>query len=321
MSFRLFLFLCVINAAVATHALGQVGAGAAGASQQILPNSGLLRDYGKDLSQNLSFTYYFSFLGPSAGLGYGETYNLFRNGKAPYQMLHTGNLAYKLNPEWTVGFTLAGVNDVTERAKTGEFLRFGNTPAENRMVNTYNTNEREWFNARVYVNLPTLGLSWGFLTTNFAVELPTSNIARRDGLKHGLVLTNALGIFTADPRWSFGFTNQIIRFQYDDPEFPPFEGATTPTRLQTMLITFGPYLNYSISEDWQLANLIALDWQKVGDQTMSEFDNNLPHRGRVAFNRLIRNSYLTRVGFYSQFLLDPMESETTVFGFDFLVQF
>lgn len=322
---RLVIALCAAISFSAHAENPGAGAGtsiAGAASQQLIfPQTRLLRQTGKTFYDSLSFTYYFSFLGPSPGGAWGETYNVFREGPAPYQMLHSTNLRYTINPRWSVGATLAAVNDVTQRAKLGSYTVFGNTPADNYQQPYYNLNEREWFNARAYVNLPNWNFPFGYLTTNFAVELPTSNDARLDDLHYGLVLTNALGLFMPSPAWSFGFSSQIIRYFYEDPEFLPFVGATSPTRYQTMLVTVGPYLNYSLSDEWQIASLLAFDWDTKGDEPWDEVNNNLPNRGRLAINRLFRDSILGHIGLYTQFLIDPMKPSTTALGIDFTVRF
>jgi len=311
-----------------TQAWAQSGGGGAGtgmagaASQQIFaPGVRNIRDIGQDLH----FTYYMSFLGPSPGLGWGETYNVFRDsfGNSPYQMLHVGNLSYALNPRWTIGMTLAGVNDISKKVQNGTRTDFGPTasPADNTEVPNYTRNEREWFNARIYIITPNANFDFGYLTTNFAFELPTSEDAKDDKLKYGVVLTNNLGLYSPNPKWSYGFTSQIIYYLYDDPEFLPFQGATIPVRYQTMLVTVGPYVNYSLSDSYQIASKIAVDWDKQGNQKIAEFNNNLPHWGRLALNRLFRDSALMQVGVYSQFMLEEASAKRTVFGFDLTARF
>lgn len=309
------------------------GAGAAttiagAASQQITqPGPRPLQELGRALS----FNYYFNFLGPSPGLGWGETYNVFRdsNNNSPYQMFHQFGLHYILNPRWSMGATLAAVNDVSKKVHNGSYLDLGPTTstADNRIRPSYNYNEREWFNARLYVNLPITNFTWGWLTTQFAWELPTSEDAKpsandpQNRLQYGLVLTNSLAFYMPNPKWAFGFTSQIIYYRYDKAEYDPFPGATTPTKKQTMLITVGPYLNYMLTDSWQLAGRITLDWDQQGVQGITEYNNNLPHFARFAVNRFWKDSLVTQTGIYTQVMLEDAGLDRTVLGFDFSVRF
>jgi len=297
--------------------------GSSSAQQQFIPQYRLLRQYGKSLTDSLSFTYYFSYLGPSPGLGYGETFNVFRDETkpSPQQMLHSMNLRYTINPRWAFGATLAGVNDTTKRARTGSYIFYGATVADNRTIYTYNENEREWFNARTYVQLPNWNFSWGYLTSQVAAELPTSNAAKEEGLRYGVVITESLGIYAPEPRISYGINLQMVRYvQRNNVLPPPFVGGL-PTPLQTFLMTVGPYANYSISDRWQLATALSFDWDQRGREPITQLNANLPDRGRLAFNRLFTDSIFGHVGVFMQFLLLPMESETTVLGLDFTIRF
>lgn len=317
------LILCSPHAQAEPPGAGAISGTAVGAAaaQQIIPQRAVLRKLGKSLQQNASLSYYFSFLGPSPGLGYGETYNVFRGGRAaPYQMLHSFNLRYQLNPDWAVGATLAVVNDVTKRARTGKYLYYGATPAENRYVYTYNLNEIDWFNARLYVSVPTGYFDWGFFNNQFMVELPTSNEAKRDDLRYGLVWQTSLGIKVPWPKVSTGFTGQFIRYVQRHNTQDVCVGCTD-NQLQTFLMTVGPYFNYALAQQWQIASQASFDWDQRGHQPIGHLNNNLPDRLRLALNYLFQQAPFTHVGVYTQALVKPMMPRTTVVGFDFSLRF
>lgn len=329
MSFRYFKLTVALAAVFFVQSTLAEPPGVGAGIQQLLPQTPFLRESGKSLQNDVSFTYYISLLGPSPGRGWGETYNVFRddiNG-TPYQMLHAWNLGYRLNPRWSIGVTAAFVNDTSKKVRTGRGTIFGATPSENYQGYFYNRNEREWFNSRLYVNLPVTNFDWGYLTTTFAYELPTSNDSKpsaddpQNKLQYGLVLTNALGIYQSNSAFAFGISSQIIYYRYDKAEYDPFAGATTPTRKQTVLITVGPYANYMIADGWQIASKISIDWDKRGVQTLTEFNNNLPHWGRLALNRLFQNSYLGQIGIYSQFMLEDPSLARMAFGIDTTFRF
>lgn len=329
MSFRHFKLTVAFAAVFFVQSSLAESPGVAAGIQQLLPQTPFLRQDGKTFFENISLTYYVSLLGPSPGRGWGETYNNFRddiNG-TPYQMLHALNLGYRLNPNWTIGATAAFVNDTSKKVRTRRGTIFGATPAQNYEGYYYNRNEREWFNSRIYLNFPTANFNWGYFTTNIAYELPTSNDSRpskedpQNRMQYGLVFTNALGIYQSDPSFAFGFSSQIIYFRYDKAEYDPFPGATIPTKKQTLLVTVGPYANYMFADGWQIASKIAIDWDRRGVESLTTFNNNLPHWGRLALNRFFKNSYLNQIGIYSQFALEEPSLARTAFGIDSTFRF
>src|SRR5690606_30284442 len=128
-----------------------------------------------------------------------------------------------------------------------------------------------------------------------------------------------------DVRWNAGFTGQIYRMYYKNnvvvptsiPNFVP-----TPIQLQTMIVSGGPYVNYRINDLWMVGSVITMDWDQRGLQSGSrDFNNNLPHRGRVNLTYFPRQiKYLQSVGLFTQALL-KYRHETTAFGADFSVKF
>ena len=266
-----------------------------------------------------SLSYYQQFLGPTASGRADETYNVFQegidspnSGRAPLQSFHAVNLRHQLNTDWAFGATLSATNGYTDEVqnKDKDGFTFNNRP---------NT---EFFNARAYVSLPSLVMSWATLFTTVSYEAPTSSVSKDLEMRYGLVLANSLAFNLPDMRWTAGLMGQIYRMYYKnniDP--PPFPGGR-PTALQTMIVSGGPYVNYRFNDRWMLGSIVTLDWDQRGVQSGSrEFNNNLPHRGRVNLTYFPQQiPYLQSVGLFTQTLL-KLRSDTTAIGADLAVRF
>ncbi len=270
------------------------------------------------LKNDLSFTYYMAFLGPSPGLKPEEAYNNFlatpgNNGRGPLQTFYAGNLAYRINQDWGAGLTIGGIRHHTPSVDCGNFCT--------------NSNEPELYNLRAYVSLPMLRVGpRATLYSNFAWEFPTSDFAERDKFRWGWVLNQTLAVRLPHPRFSGGVIGQIVRYHFqhdwgeDLPRIPGFPELVGPPR-QILIATVAPYLNYQLAPSWQLASMLTFDWDQNGDQKNTlHFNNNLPHRLRVAVNRFFSVYPLSHVGV---FLMGRAElaMNTTSVGADFTLRF
>jgi hypothetical protein len=279
------------------------------------------RSLSKRLLDNTSLFYYQQFLGPTASGPGGQTYNVFQEGvddpgtgRAPMQSFHALNLRHQINTDWAIGTTLSAVNSYTDSV-------------DNKGKNGTITNrpDSEFFNARAYVALPSVIFKVGTLFTTLSYEAPTSSISREDDMRFGWVAAQSLAFNLLDLRWNAGVTGQIYRIYYKNnvkaPPFSPSLGGR-PTPLQTMIISGGPYVNYRFSDKWMLGSVITLDWDQRGLQSgRGEFNNNLPHRGRVNLTYFPQKiKYFQSVGVFSQALL-KYRNETTAFGADFSLRF
>ncbi|HXH76093.1 MAG TPA: hypothetical protein VNJ08_14070 [Bacteriovoracaceae bacterium] len=275
------------------------------------------KSLGRRLLDNTTLGYYQMFLGPTLSGNTNETYNVFqetmdvpRSGRAPLQSFHAVNLRHAINTDWAVGASLAAVDGYTNTVKT----RGG---AEN-------TPDSSFFNARLYVSLPSYQTKFGTLFSTVSYEAPTSVISRNDGMNGGLVITESFALKSHSPRWTYGLMGQYYRSYFEhqtNVKPPPFLGGA-PTQLQTVIVSGGPYATYRFNDRWQAGSLVTLDWDQRGVQTDSrEFNNNLPHRARVSMTYFPQNvKYLQSVGMFSQALI-KFRPETTALGAEFAVKF
>lgn len=279
------------------------------------------KSLGQRLWENTTLGYYQQFLGPTASGSSTETYNIFQegidnpgSGRAPLQSFHAVNLRHQINTDWAVGATLSAVNSYTDKVQN---KNPNGTTFENRP-------DSEWFNARAYVSIPSLVTSAGTLFTTLSFEAPTSSISKEDEMRYGLVASQSFAFALPDVRWNAGLTGQIYRIYYkNNVKAPPFSPALggTPTPLQTMIVSGGPYVNYRFNDKWMLGSVLTFDYDQRGVQSGSrDFNNNLPHRGRVNLTYFPQIKYVQSVGLFTQALL-KYRNETTAFGADFSVKF
>ncbi|HLW55833.1 MAG TPA: hypothetical protein VKY27_00505 [Bacteriovoracaceae bacterium] len=265
---------------------------------------------------NTFLTYYQQFLGPTLAGSGSETYNVFQEamdepgtGRAPVQSFHSVNLRYRINNDWSVGASLAATNGYTKEVENqASWGKFQNKP------------DNEFFNARVYANLPAWRTSIGTLWSTVAYEAPTSVTSRNNGMIGGLVISESFSFNLPSFKWSVGILGQYYRAYYDEnvtktPGYLPFNK-------QTVIISGGPYVNYRINDNWMIGSIVTFDWDQRGRQTDTlEFNNNLPHRGRLSLNYFPTSlKYLTNVGVFAQALL-KFRPETTAIGADFAIRF
>lgn len=274
------------------------------------------KSLGSHILSNTFLTYYQQFLGPTLSGPGAETYNIFQEamdepgtGRAPVQSFHSVNLRYRINGDWAVGASLAATNgysrEVSNQASWGSF--------ENRPAT-------EFFNARLYANLPGLRTRFGTLWSTISYEAPTSVTARNNNMIGGLVISESFSFNLPNANWNVGILGQYYRAFYNEnvvvtPGFMPYSQ-------QTAIISGGPYVNYRINDRWMLGSIITFDWDQRGKQTDTlKFNNNLDHRGRLSINYFPQSlKYLTNVGVFAQALL-KFRPETTAIGADFAIRF
>ncbi|MFA5584864.1 MAG: hypothetical protein WDA09_11690 [Bacteriovoracaceae bacterium] len=271
------------------------------------------KSLGSKILSNTFLTYYQQFLGPTMSGPNNETYNVFQEGmdlpgtgRAPLQSFHSMNLRYRINNDWAVGSSLAVVNGYTSEVDNDGIV---------------NRPEAEFFNARFYVNLPPARLKLGTLWSTISYEAPTSVTSRNNDMKGGLVISESFSFNLPSFKWNVGILGQYYRAYYNSNVLPaPFIGGY-PINLQTVIISGGPYVNYRINDNWMVSSILTFDWDQRGNQTDKwEFNNNLPHRGRLSLNYFPSMKYLTNVGVFAQALL-KFRPETTAFGADFAIRF
>lgn len=262
----------------------------------------------KKITEQVTLSYYVSVMGPTLSGPTDRTYNVFLEGEAPQQLFHAFNLRWQMNPDWAVGVTIAGIQHYTDKVVTDEGF--------------VNDNNRELFNMRTYVAVPRVNLGkFATMFNTFAIEWPTTPGSTANEMKYGLVLSQSLAFKLPPSKFAAGWLTQLIRYEYEKSTLPPPFPGGLPTPLQTTLFTTGPYMNYQLAPQWQIASLVSFDWDQRGNQTDKlEFNNNLPDRIRLALNYFFQTRPFTHVGLYTQALTN-LRRDTTILGLDFSVKF
>jgi hypothetical protein len=258
------------------------------------------KSFWKKLGKELSFSYYVALMGPTLTGPEMETYNVFLEGRGPMQTFHAMNLRWQFAQKWAVGATLAGIHHINTDKR--------------RDNNTF-------FDSRVYLAVPSLDIYFANLYSTFSIEMPTSSISNDNNLEYGLVYSQVISFKLPPSRFAVGWLSQIIRYKYERSTLPPpFPGAFS-VPLQTTLVTTGPYVNFQLAPQWQLAALASFDWDQRGDQTDKwEFNNNLEDRIRLAVNYFFQTKPFTHIGFYTQ-ATTKIRDDKTIIGLDFSLKF
>ncbi len=296
--------------------------GQSGSNPQVLQMSVPGKSLGKQVLERTSLSYYQQFLGPTPSGSSSETYNVFQegidspgSGRAPLQSFHAVNLRYQINNDWAVGTSLSAVNSYTDAVE--------NTNKDGQTFT--NKPDVEFFNARAYVSLPSVNTRIGTLFTSFSYEAPTSSTSKNNDMLYGLVAAQSFAFKLPSVQWNAGVIGQVYRIYYKNnvlpPPFAPELGGK-PTSLQTTVVSGGPYVNYRFNDKWMMGSVITLDWDQRGEQTSTmQFNNNLPHRGRVNVTYFPQQiKFLQSVGLFTQALL-RYSNKTTAFGADLSVRF
>lgn len=282
------------------------------------------RSLGDTIRQNTTLGYYHQFLGPTVGGTGGETYAPFLEGRSPYQSFHAANLAYKMNPDWTIGVSIAASN------------AYGDTASNQRSNDPDNRDDvlrDEFFNARLNLGLPSLETKLGTLFTTISYEHPTSNVAKADHMKYGGVLAQSFAFKLPNIKYTAGVMWQYYRVAYNKnvENYPAHHLYTnldgtgsTPYSIakRTTIVSGGPYVTYRHNDNWGMNSLLALDWDQQGDQAgTSSFNNNLPHRARVGVTYFpSKLKQISSVGLFTQGLIKYTASSHAV-GAEFALKF
>jgi hypothetical protein len=278
------------------HAQGNMPFAQTPVLQTQMPQQSLART----LMQNTSLNYYTQFLGPTVGGPGGQSYNVYQEGNTPYQSFHAGNIRYQFNPDWAAGVSLAAVNAY------GETVTSQQNGSKSKMLRD------EFFNARAFVSLPSLRADAGTLFTNLAYEAPTSNVAKQDEMKFGLVLSQSYAFKLPSIKWTTGVAWQYYRAFYQDNvvgaktvngEFGPYTLASYAR--QTTIFNIGPYLAYRFSDAWGATSSMTFDWDQRGNQTgTGSWNNNIPDRARVGISYYpTKIKQIQNIGLFTQGLI------------------
>lgn len=286
---------------------------------QVMQISMPQKSLGKRLLENTSLTYYQQFLGPTAGGPGGQTYNVFQeatdspgSGQAPIQSFHSVNLRHQINTNWAIGATLSAVNGYTDTV----------TAKDKNNFDVANNPDSQFFNARAYVSLPSAKFDSVSFFTTVAYEAPTSNISKENDMNWGWVVQETMAFNLPSYKWSAGVMGQIYRLYYSNNLQPATCEGCTPTALQTMIVSGGPYLGYRFNDYWMLNSLLTFDWDQRGRQTGTrDFNNNLSDRGRLTLSYFPQKlKFIQSVGLFAQALI-KYRPDTTAIGADFAIRF
>lgn len=263
----------------------------------------------RSLLEKTSLNYYTQFLGPTvAGTG-GQSYNVFQEGRTPYQNFHAMNIRYQHSPDWAIGASIAAVN------------MYGDTViSQQGQVNTQ-PHRDEFFNARAFMQVPSLKTWAGTLNTTIAYEAPTSVVSKNNGMQYGGVLTQSFALPIESLKLTAGLSWQYWRAVYKDnisyfPENYFFPGSVRQeaNRYQTTIFSGGPYLGYRFNDRWGMMTSMTFDWDQRGNQaSKNQWNNNLPDRWRMGMSYYPTTyRWIQNVGIFSQSLVKYTSSTQAV---------
>jgi hypothetical protein len=283
-------------------------------SAQVLQIDMPQRSFGDRLLENTTLNYYTQFLGPSLGGNGGETYNVFIEGRSAYQSFHAASLRYQFNSDWAMGASLAATNS------------YGDSTSN---IQTSNDKVRdEFYNARLFVNTPSLMTRAGTLFTTVSYEAPTSIVSRKNDMRFGYVLAQNFALKLDSFKLSTGVSWQYYRMVYNEnvksyPKNHLFPGSLPYSEArQTTIVSGGPYLNYRFNDKWGMTSSLIFDWDQRGKQTNTQsYNNNLPDRARLGFSYYpTKFKQISNVGLFTQSLL-KYTRDTQVVGAELAAKF
>jgi hypothetical protein len=283
---------------------------------QVLQTNVPRASLGDTLKSNTSLGYYHQFLGPTVSGPNGETYNVFVEGKSPYQSFHAANIRYSINSNWAVGATLAATT------------AYGDS-VTNRQTGFKTTNLRdEFYNARAFVSLPAFKTKLGSLFTTVSYEAPTSVVSRQNDMQYGGVIAQSFAFSLPSVKFTAGVSWQYYRMVYKDnvqniPANAYFQGSV-PEKIarQTTIVSGGPYMTYRHNDNWGMNSSMIFDWDQRGNQTgTGSFNNNLPDRARLGVSYFpSKLKQIANVGLFTQALV-KYTSGTHAVGAEFALKF
>lgn len=241
-------------------------------------------------TEKLNFNYFTQFLGPSLDSRYqsGATYNRFKTGQdfkgdpldatGSHQMFHAITLGYNIAPDYNLSFGYTFQEDINKDIRYKD--SWGQTAIRNKQVS--DNNKRINLLVRNVVNNKNF-----FINTNYFYELSSTINSVYQDMEYGLGFEPTVGFYHGNTGFSSGFFFSVQRNFFKENEIL-FEGNLFPTRYQTMLVQFNPYLNYRLSDYITLQSSLMFDWDKRGDQIndFGQFNANMDDVGRfgVSFN-------------------------------------
>jgi len=288
---------------------------------QVLQTNMPQKSWTDSLKRDLSLNYYTQFLGPTLSGPGGGTYNVFVESNTPYQNFHSANLRYQINPKWSVGTSLAAITAYGDTTTTKTNNQFRGLQGQ--------TERFDFFNARLFVGIPSLDLKIASLSTVVSYEAPTSVDSRNAGMKYGGVLSQVLNFKLPSLKFTSGVSWQYYRVFYDESVIPARTDVTpsgtfnySSIAKQATIFNIGPFFAYRFNDRWSASSSVTFDWDQRGKQAgTGTWNNNLPDRARGAISYYPKKiKQITNVGVFTQSLLNYSQ-DTQVFGAEIAARF
>lgn len=279
----------------------------------------------KRIGNDLSFSYYAQFLGPSLGGDYqsGATYNRFNTGQdykgdpldatGSYQIFHALTIGYQLSTNTKLYYGYTFQDDINEGIKYRTKNFDGSYSEWERGKGPSDNNKRMGVTFFNVINNDYVGLS-----LNTFYEFPSTLGSVNSDMSYGLGIAPTLSIKSNIAGLSYGISGEIQRNFYEDQEYyTRFSDGTRnniPTRHQTLLINISPYLNYIISDLVTFRTALQFDWDQRGDQvnTFEDYNKNLDDIAKIGLGFNMGSGIST--GIYLDIAIEDPSIEKTALG-------
>lgn len=279
----------------------------------------------KKIGNDLSFSYYAQFLGPSLGGDYqsGATYNRFNTGQddngnamdatGSYQVFHALTIGYQLSLNTKVYYGYSFQDDINDGIKYEEENLDGSTSEWERSKGPSDNNKRAGFTFFNVINNDYVSLS-----LNTFYEFASTTGADGHEMEYGLGIAPTLSIKSDVSGLSYGISSEIQRNYYKNNEYYAkfFDGSssTIKTKPQTLLVSVSPYLNYIISDLVTFKSSLQFDWDQKGDEVNSNdiYNKNLDDIAKIGLGFNLGSGIST--GLYLDIALEEASLAKTAVG-------
>lgn len=262
-----------------------------------------------DMMRKTSFRYFMSFTGPTLKGRKGDTtYSKFqtgfdRNGKKldgaqSINAFHNVGLSYQYTKN--LRFSLSYSYDTFH----GDDVKFrwpdGSEAQRTTRGSQYDPRVM-FFLSNIYQN-KFLGFSSGL-----GFDIPLIDSSRDNKLNTTLVLSPSLYFKKVHWKFQTGINSMIEKFFYQEQE------RVNSYNLKTLSIVVAPYLNYRLSNKWQLNSRVEFDWDQRAEQTnTTNFGHNMVNSYRLGFTHL--STQAMNWGSFLEAIIGDTKLETTSVG-------
>jgi hypothetical protein len=244
-----------------------------------------------DIKNRIYFNYNLFFLGPSLSSDYqsNATFNRFKTGKdlfdndldytGSYQAFHATSLGFRLRDNMFLSYNYSFQDDMF--AVNYQEKNWDGTSSKGTRQRGLSYNNQQ-------VNLWISGVGetrYFYYNLGLTYERPTTEISEQNEMLYGAGMTHNInfkswkrGLFTG-----FNFNFQRDFYKRDQYDFF-FEDGTKgmPTQMQTMRVSFNPYLIYSLTDKINFRKSLDFDWDQKGNEVYtSKFRPNMIDVGNI----------------------------------------